>query len=191
MLSEQMARYYLDCARRRTASSPHPCKVSVSQQHGVDSLPGRLMFWPVSRAYLSRKLTRPLPTKDGGTLRTVLDARAYMLRLSKDRERSARWQRAAQLLLAKADVALSAGNSNSRCSMTASSMLLTEKPNQPEENGECGTECADLPSSGPGHLERGRPRPPCERRGRQLKDALPPSNDQYRGRDHNPGNQRG
>jgi hypothetical protein len=58
----------------------------------------------VSRAYLSRKLTRPLPTKDGGTLRTVLDARAYMLRLSKDRERSARWQRAAQLLLAKADV---------------------------------------------------------------------------------------
>jgi len=51
----------------------------------------------VSRAYLSRKLTRPLPTKDGGTLRTVLDARAYMPRLSKDRERSARWQRVAQL----------------------------------------------------------------------------------------------
>ena len=39
----------------------------------------------VSRAYLSRKLTRPLVTKDGGTLRT--------------------------------------GNSNSRCSMTASSTL--------------------------------------------------------------------
>jgi hypothetical protein len=59
----------------------------------------------VSRAsYLSRKLNRPLPTKDGGTLRTVLDARAYMLRLSKDRERSARWQTAAQLLLEKADV---------------------------------------------------------------------------------------
>ena len=43
-------------------------------------------------------------TKDGGTLRTVLDARAYVLRLSKDRERTARWQRATQLLLAKADV---------------------------------------------------------------------------------------
>src|SRR5215831_16677131 len=51
----------------------------------------------VSRAYLSRKLTRPLVTKDGGTLRTVLDARAYVLRLSKDRERSTRWQRAASL----------------------------------------------------------------------------------------------
>jgi hypothetical protein len=62
------------------------------------------MFPAVSRAYLSRKLTRPLPTKDGGTLRTVLDARAYMLRLSKDRERSARWQRAAELLLAEADI---------------------------------------------------------------------------------------
>jgi hypothetical protein len=59
----------------------------------------------MSRAsYLSKKLTRPLPTKDGGTLRTVIDARSYMLRLSKDRERSAQWQRAAQLLLAKADV---------------------------------------------------------------------------------------
>jgi hypothetical protein len=27
--------------------------------------------------YLSQKLTRPIPTKDGGTLRTVLDARSY------------------------------------------------------------------------------------------------------------------
>ena len=54
--------------------------------------------------YLSRKLTRPLPTKDGGTLRTVLDARTYMLALSKDRERRAQWQRAAELLLAEADV---------------------------------------------------------------------------------------
>jgi len=58
----------------------------------------------VPASYLSRKLIRPLPTKDGRTLRTVLDVRAYMLRLSKDRERTARWQRATQLLLAKADV---------------------------------------------------------------------------------------
>ena len=35
------------------------------------------------RAYLSKKLTRPLPTKDGGALHTVADARAYMLGLSK------------------------------------------------------------------------------------------------------------
>ena len=31
--------------------------------------------------YLSQKLSRPLVTKDGGTLSTVLDARAYMLAL--------------------------------------------------------------------------------------------------------------
>jgi hypothetical protein len=55
--------------------------------------------------YLSQKLMRPLVTKDGGTLRTVLDARAYMVQLSRDRERSAQWQRAAKLLLAQADVA--------------------------------------------------------------------------------------
>ena len=59
----------------------------------------------MSPAYLSRKLTRPLVTKVGGTLRTVLDARTYMLGLSKDREHSAQWQRAAELLLAQADVA--------------------------------------------------------------------------------------
>jgi hypothetical protein len=63
----------------------------------------------VSSAYLSKKLTRPLATKDGGTLRTILDARVYMLRLSKDRERSALWQRAAQFLLEHADVAALSG----------------------------------------------------------------------------------
>ena len=58
-------------------------------------------------AYLSRKLTRPLPTEDGATLRTVAEARAYMLGLSKDRELRSQWQRAAELLLAEADVAFS------------------------------------------------------------------------------------
>jgi hypothetical protein len=36
-------------------------------------------------AYLRMKLSKVLPTKDGGVLRTVDDARAYMLKLSKDR----------------------------------------------------------------------------------------------------------
>ena len=58
----------------------------------------------MSPAYLSKKLTRPLVTKDGGTLRTVLDARTYMLALSKDREHRSQWQRAAELLLDGADV---------------------------------------------------------------------------------------
>ena len=56
-------------------------------------------------AYLSQKLTRPVRTTDGGTLRTVLDARTYMLALSADREHRRQWQRAAELLLAEADVA--------------------------------------------------------------------------------------
>jgi hypothetical protein len=59
----------------------------------------------VSPAYLQTKLTCPLRTKDGGTLRTVLDARTYMLAPSEDREDRSQWQRAAELLLAKADVA--------------------------------------------------------------------------------------
>jgi hypothetical protein len=59
----------------------------------------------VRPAYLSQKLIRPLRTKDGGILRTVLDARTYMLALSEDRGLRAQWQRAAELLLAEADVA--------------------------------------------------------------------------------------
>jgi len=55
--------------------------------------------------YLSKKLDQPLPTKDGGTLHTVLDARTYMLALPKRRETTAQWQRAAELLLNGADVA--------------------------------------------------------------------------------------
>ena len=60
----------------------------------------------MSPAYLSQKLTRPLVTKDGGTLRTVMDARTYMLALPKRRETSARWQRAAELLLFSKQVEL-------------------------------------------------------------------------------------
>jgi hypothetical protein len=37
-------------------------------------------------AYLSQTLDRPLPTKDGGTLRTAAEARAYMLGAAFDPE---------------------------------------------------------------------------------------------------------
>jgi hypothetical protein len=41
------------------------------------------MMWMFRRpsAYLHQKLARPLQTTDGGTLHTVLDARAYMVSL--------------------------------------------------------------------------------------------------------------
>lgn len=55
-------------------------------------------------AYLDQKLTRPLPTTDGGTLRTVLDVRAYMVSLLKRRHLQGQWQRACELLLTEADV---------------------------------------------------------------------------------------
>jgi hypothetical protein len=55
-------------------------------------------------AYFSKKLTRAIATKEGGTVRTVLDARTYMLALSKDRKLRTQWQRGCELLLAEADV---------------------------------------------------------------------------------------
>jgi len=55
-------------------------------------------------AYLSQKLDRPLPTTDGGILRTIRDAVDYMTAMDKKRELRQHWQRAAKLILAKADV---------------------------------------------------------------------------------------
>ena len=58
------------------------------------------------RAYLSQKLTQPLPIEDGAVLRTIGDAANYVLALPPDRvEHSNRSQHAARLLLAQADVA--------------------------------------------------------------------------------------
>ena len=54
--------------------------------------------------YLSQKLDRPLPTKDGGILRTIRDACDYMTSMDKKRELRSRWQRACKLILAKEDV---------------------------------------------------------------------------------------
>jgi hypothetical protein len=56
--------------------------------------------------YLAKKLTPyPLPTKDGGVLRTIGDAHAYILALTKKRELRAHWQHACRLLLQEAGVA--------------------------------------------------------------------------------------
>src|SRR5262249_34243266 len=58
---EQTARYYLNRAGRRTARSPPTRRASSTP---LTRIPFRDDYVPaVSRAYLSQKLTRPLPTK--------------------------------------------------------------------------------------------------------------------------------
>jgi hypothetical protein len=60
----------------------------------------------ISSEYLSERLTpHPLPTKDGGVLRTVGDARAYILTLPTSRRSRAHWKRASLLLLEEVGVA--------------------------------------------------------------------------------------
>ena len=49
--------------------------------------------------YLPQRLDRPLPTKDGGTLRTIREACDYMTAMKKKRELRNRWQRVAKLIL--------------------------------------------------------------------------------------------
>jgi len=59
---------------------------------------------PLPPRYLATKLTEPLPTTDGGTLRTVGDAVAYMTALPKHRELAKVWQHAAKLIIAREPV---------------------------------------------------------------------------------------
>jgi hypothetical protein len=56
-------------------------------------------------AYLSKKLTPLIPTKDGGTLRTILEACEYMAAIGKERELRPHWQQVRELILQEAEVA--------------------------------------------------------------------------------------
>jgi hypothetical protein len=59
-----------------------------------------------SPQHLAERLTPyPLPTKDRGVLRTIGDARAYMLALSKEREWLDHWKPAYRLLVVGAGAA--------------------------------------------------------------------------------------
>ena len=55
--------------------------------------------------YLSKKLTSPIPTKDGGTLRTILEACEYMAAIGKERELRPHWLQIRELMLQEPDVA--------------------------------------------------------------------------------------
>src|SRR5262249_21700165 len=59
----------------------------------------------LSPAYLTRKLTSPIPTKDGGTLSTIGEACEYMAAIGKEHELRPHWQRVRELMLQEADVA--------------------------------------------------------------------------------------
>jgi hypothetical protein len=59
----------------------------------------------LSPTYLTRILTSPIPTKDGGTLSTVGEACEYMAAIGKERELRPHWQRVRELMLQEADVA--------------------------------------------------------------------------------------
>jgi len=56
-------------------------------------------------AYLSKKLTSPIPTKDGGTLHTILEACEYMAAIGKERELRPHWLQIRELMLQEPDVA--------------------------------------------------------------------------------------
>jgi hypothetical protein len=58
---------------------------------------------PLPSRYLAQKLSEALPTTDGGVLRTIGDAIAYMTALPKRRELQQTWQHACKLILSRGD----------------------------------------------------------------------------------------
>jgi hypothetical protein len=63
-----------------------------------------LMQVPLRLTYLSKKLAYPLPIKGGEVLRTIQDARDFLLTLSPQQELRNHWHYACQLILEEADV---------------------------------------------------------------------------------------
>jgi len=57
-------------------------------------------------AYLSKKVIPPVPTKDGGMLRTIREACEYMAAIGKQRELRRHWQHVRKLILEEADVVI-------------------------------------------------------------------------------------
>ena len=57
------------------------------------------------REYLFKKLTAPIPTKDGGTLCTIQEACKYMAAIGKERELRRHWRQVRELILQEADAA--------------------------------------------------------------------------------------
>jgi hypothetical protein len=49
--------------------------------------------------YLKLELVPPIPTKDGGTLRTIREAYDYMAAIGKERELRRHWQQVRKLIL--------------------------------------------------------------------------------------------
>jgi hypothetical protein len=96
---------------------PIGLRASVGQTQGSPCVkaPG---LWRIAAAELSRCVcdvavcisrpkahTYPLPTKDGGVLRTVGDAHAYIMELPKKHALRAHWQHAGRLMLQQVSAA--------------------------------------------------------------------------------------
>jgi hypothetical protein len=91
--------------RRRSLGADHDCTLSPRHQPLAFLSPLPYLSAMLSSAYLSRKLTSPIPTKDGGTLRTIGEACEYMAAIGKERELCRHWQQVRELMLREADVA--------------------------------------------------------------------------------------
>src|SRR2546422_225372 len=98
------------CASTGNASSAAPAKIDRSMFIPASFLSDKaisvILIYPtmLPPAYLSKKLIPPLPTKDGGMLRTIREACEYMAAIGKERELRRHWQHVRKLILEEADV---------------------------------------------------------------------------------------
>jgi len=85
----------------KSLGADHDCTLSPRHQPLAFLSPLPYLSAMLSSAYLSRKLTSPIPTKDGGTLRTIGEACEYMAAIGKERELCRHWQQVRELMLGK------------------------------------------------------------------------------------------
>ena len=93
-------------ARPRSRAFSLPYSTACDDRPGLDTRwVGSLIYLAhvASRSVPLQKITRPLPTKDGGTLRTIQDARDYSAVIGKEREQRRHWQQVRQLILEEAN----------------------------------------------------------------------------------------
>jgi hypothetical protein len=111
-------------------------------------------------AYLSKKLTPPIPTKDGGTLRTILEACEYMAAIGKQRELRPHWRQVRELMLQEADDVAAVSRrvvlavlKDAKLDVTALSepieRMMDEPPPGPLSNGKLNVVEEDEPSTEP------------------------------------------
>jgi hypothetical protein len=135
----------------------------LDKVRGDPHIRGSIAYPPYAlpKAYLATKLAEPLPTTDGGGLRTIGDAISYMTALPKHREIKTAWQHACRLILKREPVEAitrqlslalftdaKLDQTRSRQGMNSSGQLILKRASASRPSGEWNDDDFDVVADG-------------------------------------------